>query len=417
MNYKKTIKDNITYHLINTSRFNQITVSLYFTKDFERVDLSYAKLLTGTMVYSTKKYNTKSLIAQHGEDLYGAKVSAGYNIYGRLSTYSFTIDFINPIYTEEKYLDLSLDFLESVIIHPNTTNNHFNDEHFNIVKKDTIKGIESVKDNPNLFASIRYANNMYKGTPSEYGNLPNLDDVKKISSSDLYKYYLKLLNGEYKVDVVILGNVSDSIIDNIHSRFKIIKSNNKKLDIFNKINYNFKENEIVETLKFNQSKLMIGYRLINMNAHEINHVLRVYNTILGTMNDSILFNIVREANSLCYSIGSYTSRYNPSLTIYAGINKDNYDKTLKLIKECVESMSNKKKVERLFDSAKKTINTFLNNYYDDSVMQMNDYYLNEFDPQEDIETIREKINKVTIEEVINLNKKIKLSTVYMLRGE
>ena len=60
--------------------------------------------------------------------------------------------------------------------------------------------------------------------------------------------------------------------------------------------------------------------------HEFNHVLRVYNTILGTMNDSVLFNIVREKHSLCYSIGSYYSKFNPSLTIYAGINKDNYEK-------------------------------------------------------------------------------------------
>ena len=79
-----------------------------------------------------------------------------------------------------------------------------------------------------------------------------------------------------------------------------------------------------------------------MNYHELNHVLRVYNTILGTMNDSILFNIVREENSLCYTIGSYVSKYNPSLTIYAGINKDNYDKTIELVKKCVSDMSNKK---------------------------------------------------------------------------
>ena len=79
------------------------------------------------------------------------------------------------------------------------------------------------------------------------------------------------------------------------------------------------------------------------------------------MNDSILFNIVREENSLCYSISSYISRYNPALTIYAGINKSNYEKTLTLIKECVELMKDRKTLERLFDSAKKTINTYLNN--------------------------------------------------------
>jgi predicted Zn-dependent peptidase len=181
--------------------------------------------------------------------------------------------------------------------------------------------------------------------------------------------------------------------------------------------YDNKENSKIDSLPFNQSRLYVGYRLIDLNYHELNHVLRIYNTILGTMNDSILFNIVREANSLCYSVGSYYSKYNPSLTVYAGINKKNYEKALKLIKDCVESMKDKKVVERLFESAKKTINTYLNNYYDDLPMQVNDAYAKEFEFVEDVETIRENINKVTIDEIIKLNEKIKLSTIYLLKGD
>ena len=80
-------------------------------------------------------------------------------------------------------------------------------------------------------------------------------------------------------------------------------------------------------------------------------------------------------------------------------------------------MNSKKVIERLFDSAKKTINTFLNNYYDDSVAQINNYYLKEFETIDDIETLRENINNVTIDEVIEFNKKVKLSCIYMLKGE
>ena len=359
MNYKKLIKDNITYHLINTTRFNQVSITMYFTKEFSYKDLVYARLLPNVMVYSTKKYNSKNSIASHGEDLYGAKVSAGYNIYGNAEAYYFSLDFVNPVYTEDKYLDLSLDFLKEIVLNPNAEDNHFNDNHFDIIKKDVVKNIESIKDNPSLYASIRYANIMYKGSPNEYGNNPDVRDIKKITSSDLYNYYLKLFKGDYKVDIVIHGNVEETIVDSLHKRFKCVKSNNKKYNLFITFNHNFKEKEVVESLKFNQSKLMIGYRLLNLSEYEQNYVLRVYNTILGTMNDSILFNIVREENSLCYSIGSYTSRYNPSLTIYAGINKDNYEETVKLIKKCVESMSDKKQISRLFDSAKKTINTYL----------------------------------------------------------
>ena len=80
-------------------------------------------------------------------------------------------------------------------------------------------------------------------------------------------------------------------------------------------------------------------------------------------------------------------------------------------------MSDKKIIERLFDSAKKTINTYLNNYYDDVTLQINHYYNSEFENVEDIEKTREYINNVTIDEVIALNDKIKLSTIYMMKGD
>ena len=65
----------------------------------------------------------------------------------------------------------------------------------------------------------------------------------------------------------------------------------------------------------------------------------------------------------------------------------------------------------------KTINTYINNYYDDVTSQINEYYKREFEKIETVEEMKENINKVTIDEVINLNKKISLSTIYLLRGE
>lgn len=173
----------------------------------------------------------------------------------------------------------------------------------------------------------------------------------------------------------------------------------------------------MDTLPFKQSRLLIGYKIKDPTYHELNHVLKVYNTMLGTMNDSLLFNVVREKNSLCYSIGSYFSKYNSALTIYAGINKDNADKSIELIKKCVEMMGDKKVINSLYNYALKTINTYLNNYYDDVTSQINKYYIGEFEITEDIETLREKLNSVTVDEIVELNKKINIQTIYLLKGD
>ena len=417
MEYKKIIRNNITYHLINTDKFKTITVVLFFTKEFNKNDIVYGNFLTNNLVYSTKKYNTKNKIASLGEDLYGTKISSSFGINGKCETISFTLDFINPKYTEEKYLDLSLDFLKEVVLNPNINNKEFHKDYFEIIKSDAIANVKNIKDNPNLFASIEYAKIMYKGTPTSYSSIPSLKDIKLITPRKLYDFYNTLFDGTFRLDMCILGEVDNSFIDKVHNLFGHIKSNNNKYSFKINKSFDLKVTEKIDSLDFNQSKVYMGYKLDEMSFHEFNHVLRVYNTILGTMNDSILFNVVREANSLCYSIGSYVTRYNPSLTIYAGINKKNYDKTIELIKECVNSMSDRRVLERLFSSAKKMINTYINNYYDDSISQISHYFNSEFETLEDIEITREKINEVTIEEVIEINKKIHLNTIYMLKGD
>ena len=417
MEYKKINKENYTIHLVNTKRFKALNIVLFFTKKFDKNDIPFGNFLCSNLVYTSKKYNTKNKMAIAGENLYGARISSFFSITGKCESFVFNLEFLNPKYTSPKYLDLSLDFLNEILFNPNIENDGFKEEYFDILKKDAISNINAVKDNPNVYASREYSKIVYKGTPSAYSSTPELKDIESITPQSLYEFYKTIFNGSYKIDIVVHGEVEENIIENIDYKFNNLIGNNDKLSFT--INHKYSEDLIEKTdsLPFNQSKLYMGYRLIDMDYHELNHVLKVYNTILGTMNDSILFNIVRESNSLCYSIGSYVSVYNPLLTIYAGINKDNYEKTVSLIKECVESMSDEKVIKRLFDSAKKTINTYLNSYYDDVTSQINKYYHSEFEYKEDVESMRENINNVTIEEVMKLNDKIKLCTIYCMKGD
>lgn len=417
MEYKKIEKKEMNLHLIKTDRFKSVDVVMFLTKKFNKNDIVFGNYLSSCLVYTSKKYNTKNKMATIGEELYGAKVGSSFVINGNCESFVFSVDFLNPKYTDESYLDKSLDFLYEVLFNPNVENGEFNEELFDIITKEAITSINSVKVKPGLFASIEYAKVMYKGTPGAYSTIPTLEELNKVNRKSLFDFYNKLFNGEYKIDFIVLGDLEEDVLDKIYNKFNMVKSSHEKLSMNINHNYPTEIIEKIDSLPFNQSKLYIGYRLSDLTHHEINHVLRVYNTILGTMNDSILFNIVREEHSLCYSIGSYYSKYNPSLTIYAGINKTNYEETVKLIKQCVELMSDRKTLETLFDYAKKTINTYLNSYYDDISNQINHYYYCEFDTVEDIETLREKVNSVTIDEVIELNNKIKLSTIYMLKGD
>ena len=417
MEYKKIIKDDKTFHIIKTDRFKSVDFVIYFTKKFSKKNIPYYTLLKRNLVYTSKKYNTKNKIAIKGEELYGCSVSTSSMISGALESFIISTSFVNPKYTEESMFKESIDFFYEVLFNPNVEDNKFNEKYYEIIKSDLISFIKSEKDNPRSYAAKKFNEIMFKGLPTAHSNIPTIKQIEEVDCGKLYDFYKELFDGSYKIDVTIYGDIEDSYVDYIEEKFKELKGSDKKFDVVVTPKIEPKVNETVETLHFNQSKLYMGYYLKNFTYHEINHVMKVYNTILGTTAKSLLFTIVRENNSLCYSINSYYAIYSQALVIYAGINRNNYEKTVGLIEECIDKMSDRKIIEPLFEPAKKTINTMLNNYYDDAFSQFDNKYRNEFYNVEDNETLREEINKVTIDEVIELNKKIQLSTIYLLKGD
>ena len=135
------------------------------------------------------------------------------------------------------------------------------------------------------------------------------------------------------------------------------------------------------------------------------------------MTDSLLFDNVREKYSLCYSINSSFNRYTPVLTVSAGINKNNFEEAKKRIFETVELMKDKSIIDKYITQAKETFNTYTNSFYDDIFSQINHYFYEEFNFAEGVEELRDNINKVTSDEVIELSKKLYLNVIFFMRGD
>ncbi len=416
MEYKKIVNKNNTIHVIDSNRFKEIHIVLYFTKEINLKENALGNLLCPNLTYSSKKYNTKSKIAIRGEELFGAKVMASFGFNGNTQNFIFGLQMLNPKYIEEKYFDESLDFLYEIIMNPNVDNNGFNKEIFDITKKDFINSIKSIKDNPNDYSSLRYDNLMFRNTAiSKY--TPRVKDIEKITNKSLYDFYKTIFNGDYKIDIIIYGEDALSLVDKVNDKFGSIKGNSNKYEFDFNVSYEKEETEAIDITKYKQSKLYIGYRLRDLNYHEKQHVLRLYNTILGSMSDSLLFNYVREKYSLCYSINSSYNRFDPALTIYAGINKNNYEETKQRIFEAMEFMKDEKVLKKYINQAKEALNTYINTYYDDIYSQINHYYFYEFELVEDVEELRKNINNVTLKELVDFNKKLELNVIFFMKGD
>ena len=417
MEHKIIDKNKYIINLIKTNRFKTIVVRLTFINNFSEEFIINVPILQKLLVTKSKKYNTNVKLVKELEKLYLPNISSSSNIYGNYFLMNFSLELINPKYTENSMYDKSFKIFSELLLKPVADEYGFDKNIFNIDKKTVISSIERAGENGTILAENIYDKNMFKGTNYEFTTYNMLDKIKKVNNKKLYNFYKEILNNS-KVIITVLGDFDENIIvKNIEKLMNKIKTNNKLGDLRLKEIPTKKVNVIKLEKDFYQSTLLVGYKFYNLTDYEKHYVLPIYNMILGSMNNSILFVNVREKNSLCYSVISYIHKMVPALTIECGISSRNYEKALNVIKKSVNLMSNKNEIEKLYKNAINTVNLSLNDIYDNASRIIDSYVYREFDNKDSIEEKREKYNNVTVKDIIFLNKKMELNTILFMEGK
>ena len=166
----------------------------------------------------------------------------------------------------------------------------------------------------------------------------NEEIVKKLSKKDILEAYNSLIN-DSKVIFIVSGNlegipdiekyISDTININNH-----VIDENLIVNVKNEVEY---KNEIIEKCDSTQSVITAALKLEDITEDD-EYVLNVYNAILGGTPSSKLFQIFREKESLAYTARSRYYRYKDLIIIYAGINRENYEKSKEVIRSIIDSI-------------------------------------------------------------------------------
>ena len=162
---------------------------------------------------------------------------------------------------------------------------------------------------------------------------------------------------------------------------------------------------------------MIGCTVDTTDMFEIQYVLNFYSFILGGSGDSLLFKTVREENSLCYHISSSYNVISNLVTIRAGIDAKNKDKTIKLINECMNKMKNGDFSDSDIEKARMIYKNSCIEMLDSEASIMNNYISHEYLNTDLLLDRIKKIDEVDKNMVIDIANKVKLNTIYMLEGE
>ena len=130
-----------------------------------------------------------------------------------------------------------------------------------------------------------------------------------------------------------------------------------------------------------------------------------------------MFQNVREKASLAYTARSNYIRQKNNIYIRCGIEIENYEKAVKIIKEQLKDMQNGKFTEEELLNAKKYMNSGILSAQDEQDSELTYYFGQELSGKlTTFEEYSDKINNVTIEDVKRVANSIEINTIYFLRN-
>ena len=286
-----------------------------------------------------------------------------------------------------------------------------------LVKHNSKINLDSIKEKATSYSMIRMAESFAKDSPISYRISGYIEDLDNITIDNLCESYYKMVDNDY-VDIFVVGDFNNKeMLGTIKKYFKFKKIKKSKAPyILDYIKPRKRKLLAKETIDNTQSKLAIACPINKLTPYERNYSLVIANLILGGGVDSKLFKEVREENSLCYTIRSIVSRLDNLMVITAGIDRNNYNKTTKLISEKLEDMKKGRFTTKDIEVAKEYYLSSLEDIDENESKMINEVLFEEILGIEPINERIELMKKVRKQDIVRVCKKINIDTIFLLEG-
>lgn len=404
-------------HLINTDKFKTITLKIVFHTPIKKEEITKRILVTNILLQSSSKFNSRRKLTVESENLYSADVAIGNQRLGNYIATNFNLQVLMDKYTEDKNLEKSFEFLSEIVFNPDINNKAFKREKVDFVKHDLMVKLNSIKETPGGYASIRLGESFDDKSPISYRIIGYIDDLEKIDEYNLYESYLEMINNDY-VDIFVVGDFDNKeMISLIKKYFKFKKIKKPKKSYILKLRKpRIRRYFNREEINNGQSVLTIANPVYRLSKYERDYVLPLGNLIFGGGSDSKLFKDVREANSLCYTIHSAFNKLDNMITIKAGIDRVNYTKAITIITKKLDEMKKGKFSDDDINNVKQELINALENVDESENAIINDIMSSEILQLDDIKTRIETIKEVKKSDIVKAFRKVHTDTVFLLEG-
>jgi predicted Zn-dependent peptidase len=414
---KMELGDGICLWVIPTKKFKTVTISYCFHRDLDK-DYTYNALVPAVLRRGCEGFETLKEIERHLEKLYGALLDVGVQKKGERQILRFSMEVINDAYIPEQgVLAQAFYFMNRLVNRPVVEDGGFIKSYISQESENLKNRIRSLVNDKIQYSIERCVQEMCKGEKYSRYVYGSIEDLEALNDSRLFSVYLETIYTS-PLDIFVVGDVEPAKIKLFVEQSLFLERKQVKTipkTILKKIQ--IQDKTVTDEMDVSQGKLTLGFRT-NVNPHGKDYYpLLVYSSILGGGPHSKLFINVREKASLAYYAFSRLEKFKGLMFVGAGIEVDKYQDTLDIIMKQLDAISRGDITQQEYQGAINALVTFLEGV-SDQPGQLIDYYLGNsiINSSHTLDEVIQNIQKVDIDQVVEVSNKVKLDTIYFLRN-
>ena len=376
-------------------------------------------LIPSVLLRGTKRCPDLRTITENLDELYGASVSPLVRRVGDYQTTGLYCGFMDDRFAlpGDRVLAPMLRFLEEILLDFPTEGEGFLPAFVEGEKKNLISTIDSELNDKRTYAMGKLLKTMCRGDSFGLPRLGEPEDVAAIDPAGLLTHYRKILR-ESRIEIFYVGSApAEAVAEYISPLVSRLGGREGLLPPQTPF-HPCPGQDVTETMEVSQGKLCMGFVTPIVNRDKEFPAMQVFNTIFGAGMTSKLFLNVREAMSLCYSIGSSYYGAKGILTVGAGIDFDKEqltrDEILRQLDACRRGEITQEELtagkEALLSSLRAT---------SDSPGAIEGYYATAHLSGLNMtpERYMEVVEKVSLADVVAAARTVTLHSTYFLKGE
>ena len=402
-------------YILNNKDFRTIQIHVMFPIKIKKENLAYINILPNMLQFMNNKYPSEDKFLLANKKLYILNNHCGYSRIGLNGFFTFDMIIPDTNSLKENLLEKQFSLFSEMIYNPLIENNCFTSFELEKEKKNILFDIDNSLKNIGTYQNLRLKEIIDEDNILSLNLARNADLINKVTPSNLYKYYKKIIIDNSPI-IFVMGNVDENKINKLCNKYLYKNFKNKeiniKLDYF--MNTRDKILEVTENSSFNNSCLSIVYKV--KDANEFDYIYLNYERdILTSISLGLLNKTLREDLEIVYSVKVKPySRYG-LLEIKAFINKNNMELCKNKIIEIVDSLKNPEVFKDELNNLIERQRLDVIEKKDNKFIIFDDFISSTLNLDDTLEEYYEKYKNISSEDISNFVNRLVLDTIYFLK--